>query len=1432
MKTSLRNLFIISLLIGISPTTFGQLQWSSYDTSGNLVAANIATGGDLASGGSVTFTIPANTQLSFVTKSFTPFSLATANARKLVSFKVSASAGFGGVTQRTMGWGLYNSTNTAGFTDDVGYFGLWNGGGPFIETYDHPSGTANLFSGTKLGQGTVNTGTPGDGVTYTNQIQLVMNSTATGISLGTSSSTLANAGLAMNGVNVVHRVFTNPVNPLLGGVNTFDEFAFMFNNTTGSPVTVTLSAISLGNTLAWDASGANPTAPTDGGGNWSATNANWSSGSSDSIWSAGYSAVIGVNNGAAGTITITDPAGVTVSNLTFNPAGSGSYNISGSTLRLTGTPTISVAAGATATNNSILGGTGFTKTGAGTFVLLPSAAATNVGVTTVNAGTLYLASSSVFGLNDNVVVNPYALLQLAGSIGINPSSTLTINGGAVTNLSVGGTATETHNLVVFDNNGILAFGPTAAGQLNATNFDFRSGLEAFPKFPAAMTTNFSVKSTPGTMAVQSRPNNTGVQGLILTVLAGTMVLDYPNPAPNGDSTQGGAKLLPTGPLTLGGGTLFGRFNAAASRTETVLNTKILSGATLFQLTNNAANGSGAYSIVQNALSRNAGGTVDYSTGGTSTGGKTITTTTVNANGILGGWATWAGSGWAVGSASGSATAVSPYSAYTTSADPTTWAAANNVSLSGSTSPNVGDGTGINSLRLTAATTVTLDGTLTLNSGGLLVTGSDATVITGGTLKGASGADLVVQHYGSGDLTINSTLADNTSASSLTKSGTGKLVITGTDNMTGTNFLNGGTVEVNDLAKLAAGPLVMNNGTLRYTGPDAASTRPVILAGVGGTFDIPGGTTLSQTIPIVSSGGANSTPVNGVILNLGDWSGLTKIGGGTLLLAQNNIYNGPTVVSNGVLLVNGTNALTGTSGLTNYSGGGIFTVYDGTLGGTGLIPGVVNIKSGGTIAPGNGLGTLTLASDLVLESGSTNLFAATNNAAGSQLAVNGNLTIQSNSTIAIKVLGGSFEPATNILIIYTGIKSGSFNPAVVIAGGSINGSLTIDESTPGQIKLVVSPQVAITSQPSDAIVSTNSPATFLVGAAGAAPLSYQWYRYADINGNSPVAQTDETNFSFTIPSAHTSDSGFYGVIVANTYNSVTSHVATLIVGNVIPILSGPTNKTVIAGNNVTFNTTVVLANPAPDLQWRTNGVDVAGATGSSLTLNNVPFAYDGMTVSVVATNLAGGVTNSATLSVLLTPAISPQPTNVTVNAGGTAVFYSGATGFPTPTLQWYKNNVIIPGENGVTLTIANAQGANIAGYKLVASNLAGSVTSSVVTLTVNSTTLSSTAFGPANGVTGVCYDTPLYVTFNGAVSIVNSGKIRIFNSTNPVTPVDTIDMSSNVVVISGGIGLTNNIQPHSLFSGDSQVVNYFPVIISGTTAAIYPQYGVMTSNQTH
>jgi autotransporter-associated beta strand protein len=1203
--------------------------------------------------------------------------------------------------------------------------------------------------------------------------------------------------------------FPNPLS--LTRLSRFKLFRALIALTLAASVTVSVQA----GTATWDPD-SGTTGAQDGPGIWDLSVANWWNGSTDNGWVNGDNAIIGANSGAAGTISITNAAGVTVANVNYNGAASGNYNVAGTTLIYTGNPTVTVANGVTATNTTILGGTGFTKAGGGTLVLNPPGNNTNVGPTIINSGTVTLANTTDnrIQLNGDVGINSGGLLNFLTSGTFPTISTIAINGGAMTNVA-GAAKTLTVNRVVLDNNGIL--GATfAQASLVVSNFDFRGGLLAYPRFQAAATTNFTVKSTPGTVICQGGANNAGQQGFIVNLNAGTLIMDYLNPGLYGDNAVR-ARFISAGRLTLGGGTLLMRSQGGSGRTETPAGTSLNAGATTLQATNTGT----ASGITLNlaAITRAVGGTMDTSTGtpGGGTATAALNTSSANVNGILGGWATRSAADWATGGG-----IIAAYAAYTTATDPTTWVAANNVSLSGNPSANLDDVT-INTLKLSAASTVTINATktLTLAAGGLLVTGSGAATVTGGTLKGAANADLVVHQFGSADLTIASDLADNTSASSLTKSGAGKLIISGVNNLTGTNYLNGGAVEVDDLAKLASGPLIMNNGALRYTGSDATSSRSVTLNGVGGTFDVAGSTVLTQSGAINGSGGVNS-PLGG--FNLGDWGGLTKLGSGTLVLSANNVYNGPTVVSNGVLAVNGTHSLLGASGATNYLGGGAYTVYGGTLGGTGILAGPVTIKTSGTIAAGTSVGTLTLATNLTLENGSTSLFEVTN-APGTndRIIVQGNVSV-ANGTIAINVQGTSLEPGTYTLIQYSGTLSGSFNPTVAIVGGSVNGSTVVDTGTAGQINLVVSPNVAITSQPADTIVSVGQDATLTVTATGTAPLTYQWYYYGDNTNNTPTSLTDATNASFTITNAQAINSGFYNVVVANGYNSVASRIATLIVGNVAPIIAGPTNTTVIAGNNVSFYVAVSIANPFPDLQWQTNGVDVPGATSTTLTLNNVPYALDGAIVSVIATNLAGSATNSATLTVIVTPAITPQPTNLTVNVGDPAAFVSGATGVPTPSLQWYKNGAVLPGETGGTLSIASAQGSDNGTYFLVASNAAGVATSTTVRLIVNSTTLATTALSPTNGASGIGYDTPLYVTFNSPVTRVNLGKVRIYNATNSLTPVDTIDMSSNSVA---------GTQPHTLFAGDAgQPFNYFPVIINGSSAAIYPHSGVMTSNQTY
>jgi pectin methylesterase-like acyl-CoA thioesterase len=323
-------------------------------------------------------------------------------------------------------------------------------------------------------------------------------------------------------------------------------------------------------------------------------------------------------------------------------------------------------------------------------------------------------------------------------------------------------------------------------------------------------------------------------------------------------------------------------------------------------------------------------------------------------------------------------------------------------------------------------------------------------------------------------------------------------------------------------------------------------------------------------------------------------------------------------------------------------------------------------------------------------------------------------------------------------------------------------------------------------------------------------------------------TGSTSNVLTITSAQTNDSGGYFAVVTNLYGSATSTMTqvTISLSAVLPSVTGPTNLTVIAGNNATINDSA-SGSPVPALQWLDqNGVPIVGQTGSTLVLNNVQYSQNGYTYSLVATNIAGMATNITTLTVIVAPAITLEPTNVVVTNTQAASFSVAATGVPNPGYQWKKNGVPISSAvnntaTNATFTIASTSPSDTSSYSCLVTNLAGSTNSATVTLTVNST-MAATTFAPANGLAGVCYDTPLYLTFSAIPVLQNVGTIKIYNVTNSATPVDTINLSLS----SGGV------QPRSNFPGDSQGFNYYPVIITGTTAAIYPHSGVMTSNQTY
>jgi hypothetical protein len=81
-----------------------------------------------------------------------------------------------------------------------------------------------------------------------------------------------------------------------------------------------------------------------------------------------------------------------------------------------------------------------------------------------------------------------------------------------------------------------------------------------------------------------------------------------------------------------------------------------------------------------------------------------------------------------------------------------------------------------------------------------------------------------------------------------------------------------------------------------------------------------------------------------------------------------------------------------------------------------------------------------------------------------------------------------------------------------------------------------------------------------------------------------------------------------------------------------------------------------------------------------------------------------------------PAISTNPTNLTVKAGSNATFSVTASGTPV-TYTWRLNGTNLPARTTASITITNAQPTNAGDYSVLVTNAAGAVTSSVATLTI-------------------------------------------------------------------------------------------------------------------
>lgn len=317
---------------------------------------------------------------------------------------------------------------------------------------------------------------------------------------------------------------------------------------------------------------------------------------------------------------------------------------------------------------------------------------------------------------------------------------------------------------------------------------------------------------------------------------------------------------------------------------------------------------------------------------------------------------------------------------------------------------------------TFGTRITGAGTLNHYAGTTILTGANtytgATTVSGGTLRAGAAGTLSSSSAFTLSNTAGATLDLNNFNQTIgSLSGGGA---SGGDITLGSGILttggNNSSTSYAGVISGSGGVTKQGSGTLTLTGANNYSGGTTVSAGTlqGSTTSLQGNITNNAAIVFdQASSGAYAGAISGA-------GSLAKTGAGNVNLTGTHTYTGATTISGGTLSVNGSIA---NSAVTVNSGG--------TLGGSGTV-GSTSITSGGLLAPGNSIGTLTVNGNLNFAAGS--IYRVEVDAVGNndRINVTGTATLNG-GTVDVQAGAGTYAANTTYTLLNAaGGRTGNFS----------------------------------------------------------------------------------------------------------------------------------------------------------------------------------------------------------------------------------------------------------------------------------------------------------------------------------------------------------------------------------------------------------------------